>query len=328
MRRRRARPLIAVAAALLAPACGTGGTAAPAATTSTSTSAAAPAPTDAPAPTPTSPPPPTITVAAAGDIACEPDRAVTPQQCQMAATAGVVEAARPDLVLTLGDNQYENGAQDKFARSYAASWGRFKAVTRPSPGNHEYAGGRASGYFAYFGAAAGPDGRGWYSFDAGGWHFVALNSNCALVGCNPGTPQNEWLRADLAASHAACTLAYWHHSRFSSGFHGDTAAVAPLWDVLQAAGADLVLSGHDHHYERFAPLSPAGTPDPGGIREFVVGTGGRSLYTTFLPRDGSQVRRSTSFGVLVLTLDPGGYRWRFSAVPGDGFSDAGEGRCH
>jgi acid phosphatase type 7 len=267
-------------------------------------------------------------VAAAGDIACTPGQAPSDAGCRMADTAALVEAAAPAVVLTLGDNQYERGTLDGFQRSYDASWGRFKAITRPSVGNHEYAGGKANGYFQYFGAAAGPAGRGWYSFDLNGWHLVALNSNCSIVGgCGPGSPQHEWLRADLAASDATCTLAYWHHPRFSSGLHGDDQSVGPLWELLEAESAELVLSGHDHHYERFAALAPDGTPDPGGIRQFVVGTGGRSLYPTFLIHRGSEVRRSATYGILVLALSPAGYRWAFRPAPGDTFTDAGEGTC-
>jgi len=275
------------------------------------------------------PPAGSIVVAAAGDIACTPGLVNSERQCRMGATAEVVAAADPAMVLTLGDNQYEDGSLENFQRSYQASWGRFKARTHPSPGNHEFSGGKAPGYFAYFGAAAGPPGKGWYSFDAGGWHLVSLNSNCtAIGGCGPGSAEYDWLKADLAASDARCTLAYWHHPRFSSGYHGNDASVGPLWELLDAAGAELVLSGHDHHYERFAPLAPDGTPDSGGMRQFVVGTGGRSLYPTLVAETGSEVRRSTTYGVLLLTLSPDGYRWRFAAVAGDDFTDSGQGDCH
>lgn len=270
-----------------------------------------------------------MVVAAAGDIACTPGLVNSDGQCKMAATADVVEAANPAVVVTLGDNQYEDGALENFQRSYDASWGRFKARTRPSAGNHEYSSGKAPGYYAYFGAAAGPPGQGWYSFDVGGWHLVALNSNCkAIGGCGPGSAQYQWLQADLAASKATCTLAYWHHPRFSSGYHGDDASVGPLWELLDGDGAELVLSGHDHHYEHFAPLAPDGAPDPGGIRQFVVGTGGRSVYPTLVPKAGSEVRQSTTFGVILLTLSPGSYRFRFVSVAGDDFTDEGAADCH
>ncbi len=247
----------------------------------------------------------------------------------MADTAALVEAASPAAVLTLGDNQYEVGALDAYEGSYDATWGRFKAITRPSAGNHEFAGEKAKGYFDYFGAAAGPPGTGWYSFDLAGWHLVSLNSNCSVIeGCGPGSAQHDWLQADLAASDAKCTLAYWHHPRFSSGYHGNDESVGPLWDLLEAESAELVLSGHDHHYERLAALAPDGTPDPTGIRQFVVGTGGRSLYPTLGARTGSEVRRTSSYGILVLTLSPGSYRWNFTPAPGDTFTDAGQGTCN
>jgi hypothetical protein len=333
---RRACALV-VAALLVTAGCGGGR---PAATPSPSTTTAAGPTTSGPAPvdptgstsstTADTVPAGSVVVAAAGDIACEPGQAPSDQACRMQDTAALVAAAHPAAVLTLGDEQYENATLGKFRQSYDVSWGRFRNITHPSPGNHEYAAGRAPGYFAYFGAAAGPPGRGWYSFDVGGWHLIALNSNCSAVGgCGPGSPQYQWLQADLAASHARCTLAYWHHPRFSSGIHGNDTTVGPLWQALDAAGADLVLSGHDHDYERFAPLAPSGAPAAGGIREFVVGTGGRSLYPSLLPRPGSEVRRSVTFGILVLTLSPGSYRWHFAAAPGGGgFTDDGRADCH
>lgn len=270
-----------------------------------------------------------VVVAAAGDIACTPGQAPSDSACRMAETAALVEAAAPAAVLTLGDNQYEAGGLEGFQQSYDKSWGRFKAITRPSAGNHEYSGGRAAGYFAYFGSAAGPADQGWYSFDVGSWHLVSLNSNCSAIGgCGPGSPQHDWLKADLAASDARCTLAYWHHPRFTSGYHGDDESVGPLWELLDDESAELVLAAHDHHYERFAPLAADGTPKADGIRQFVVGTGGRSLFPTLLPHKGSEVRRSATFGILVLTLSPDGYRWRFAPVPGDNYTDAGTGGCH
>jgi len=317
----------AVAALALLAACG--GTAGE----SGSGPPAVPAPRRGPVTTTTTDPGPvpegSVVVVAAGDIACTPGQAPSDLACRMQATADLVAAAEPAVVLTLGDNQYEDATLEKFRQSYDRSWGRFRSLTRPSPGNHDFGGGRGAGYFAYFGPAAGRPGQGWYGFDAGSWHVVALNSNCAaLGGCGPGTPQYEWLRPDLAASDARCTLAYWHHPRFSSGYHGDDPSVGPLWELLAEAKAEVVLSGHDHHYERFAPLAPDGDPDPGGLRQFVVGTGGRSLYPTLLPRKGSERRQSTVFGVLVLTLSPDSYRWRFDSVAGvDSFTDAGHDAC-
>jgi hypothetical protein len=236
---------------------------------------------------------------------------------------------RLDAVLLLGDIQYEDGAYPKFAQSYHPTWGRVKSLTRPAPGNHDYGRSGAAGYFDYFGAAAGRRSRGYYSFDLGRWHVVALNSNCAQVGgCGRNSPQTRWLRNDLAAHPSVCTLAYWHHPRFSSGPHGSDARYKAIWQTLYTANADLVLVGHDHGYERFAPQNASGELDARrGIREFVVGTGGKSLYGFPNARPNSQVRFST-FGVLKLRLRPSGYDWQFIAVADSNFTDAGSGACH
>jgi alkaline phosphatase len=197
---------------------------------------------------------------------------------------------------------------------------------RPAAGNHEYATGGAQGYFDYFGAAAGPRGRGYYSYELGAWHVVVLNANCKFVSCAAGSRQERWLRRDLAAHRRRCVLAYWHQPRFSSGPHGNTESVAPFWRALYAARAELVLNGHDHHYERFAPQTPAANGDARrGIREFVVGSGGRSVYPTLLPRANSRVRL-LRFGVLELILRPGGYLWRFHAE-GGAVLDRGTATC-
>jgi len=245
------------------------------------------------------------------------------------ATAALLDA-HPGTVATLGDTVYEKGTSEEFASCYEPSWGRHLERTRPAPGNHDYGNGRAKGYFEFFGPRAGEPTEGWYSYDLGAWHVVALNSNCRLVGgCEAGSPQQEWLKADLAAHPARCTLAYWHHARFSSGLHGSNDVTAGLWQTLHEAGAELVLTGHDHDYERFAPLSPEGRPDPGGgIRQFVVGTGGRSLYPFSTPIAGSQIRSAAAFGVLELTLREAGYHWRFLPVEGSSFTDTGSGTCH
>jgi hypothetical protein len=198
------------------------------------------------------------------------------------------------------------------------------------PGNHDYHTARASGYFRYFGAAAGNPAKGYYSFDLGEWHLIALNSNCSDVGgCERGSAQVRWLRADLAAhASARCTLAYWHHPLFSSGVHGSNATYTAFWNELYAAGADVVLVGHDHDYERFAPQTPTGVLDTRrGIRQFVVGTGGRGLRRFKTIRSWSEVRDSTTFGVLRLALRPAGYAWRFVPAVGS-FTDSGTGGCH
>jgi hypothetical protein len=233
----------------------------------------------------------------------------------------------PDVVAALGDLQYEDGALADFDRSFDRSWGRFKQRMRPAIGNHEYETPGAAGYFAYFGTRAGTPGEGWYSYDLGDWHAIVLNANCEQVGCGAGSPQQRWLRADLAQHSARCTLAYWHQPRFSSGLHGDEDDVASLWRTLQRAGADVVLSGHDHDYERFAPQTAGGRLDRAhGIVQFVVGTGGKSVYPTVFPRSHSRARAST-FGVLELTLGDDAYAWRFVGEPGERFRDAGRAVC-
>jgi acid phosphatase type 7 len=319
--------LLAFLAALVLAACGGRSPA----TTAATSSAATPAPAttaSAPAPavtTSTSDP----VVAAAGDIACAPRTPISTYQCHQSLTAMAVSQLRPRAVLPLGDNQYEVGGLSAYRTAYRPTWGRFDGIVHPVTGNHEYSTRGAAGYFAYFGRRGGAPGRGYYSFDLGGWHLVALNSNCAIVSCATGSAQVRWLRADLAAHRSQCTLAYWHHPRFSSGPHGNDLAVGPLWSALYAGGADLVLNGHDHDYERFAPQTPAGRADPRrGIREFVVGTGGRSHYPTLIPKANSQRRNSATFGVLALTLHRNGYSWRFVPQERSTFHDSGSGSCH
>jgi acid phosphatase type 7 len=248
-------------------------------------------------------------------------------------------------VLTLGDNAYEDGTAADFRECYDPSWGKYKARTKPAPGNHDYsvgetaigrvigrAIGTARGYFGYFGKAAGEPGKGYYSFNLGRWHLLSLNSNCAEVGhCDSSSPQMRWLKANLAANrNKRCTLAYFHHPRFSSGEeHGSTPEVKPLWEVLYAAGVDVELSGHEHNYERFAPQDPNGKADPQrGIREFVVGTGGESHYPILEPIANSEVHNDHTYGVLKLTLHPKGYEWRFVPAGSGTFTDSGSALCH
>lgn len=232
-------------------------------------------------------------------------------------------------VFVAGDLAYPGGTATQFATCYGPTWGRWKARTRPVPGNHEYRSPGAAPYFAYFGARAGPAGKGWYAYDLGTWRIYGLNSNCDEVGgCGPGSEQERWLRADLAAHPHACVAAVWHHPRFSSGDHGDQPQVAGLWAALEDAGAELVLNGHDHDYERFAPQTGAGVPSPAGIRELVVGTGGASLRPFVAVHATSEARSATTLGVLELTLRPGSYAWRFVPVAGASFTDAGSGTCH
>ncbi len=243
-------------------------------------------------------------------------------------TAGLIDGIA-GTVFTAGDNAYEDGTIEQFRDCYGPTWGRFLARTRPAAGNHDWAKGDLAGYRAYFGAAAGPADASWYSYDLGTWHIVVLDSDCAQAkGCGPDSAQGRWLAADLKASSARCTLAVWHHPRFSSGLHGNDRSVAPLWDALYAADADVVVNGHDHTYERFAPQDPAGTEDRArGIREFVVGTGGADLYPFVIPVRNSELRLAVSHGVIRFTLHPGAYEWQFIPTTGD-VGDAGSANCH
>jgi len=241
------------------------------------------------------------------------------------ATAKVLDRT-PGTVFTLGDNAYSDGTLAEYQQKYQPTWGRHRARTRPSPGNHEYNTSGASGYYTYFGQVAGPSKRGYYSFDLGDWHIISLNSNVSM---SAGSAQEQWLRADLAANRTRCTLAYWHHPRFSSGEHGSSTASKALWQALQEAGAEVILVGHDHDYERFAPQLADGTLDRSkGIRQFVVGTGGTSLRSVSSPIKNSEVINDDSHGVLKLTLGPGTYSWEFLPVSGDDFRDSGTGTCH
>jgi hypothetical protein len=244
------------------------------------------------------------------------------------ATATLLDGI-PGTVVTLGDNAYSAGTAKQFRDCYDPTWGRHLTRTRPSAGNHDYATADAGPYFDYFGSAAGARGQGWYSYDLGAWHIVVLNSNCfAIGGCGNASPQLAWLRADLAAHPSAHVLAYWHHPRFSSGVHGPSLVGQRFWDALYAAGAEIVLNGHDHDYERFAPQDPWARSDPTyGIREFVVGTGGTGLRARSASADNSQVFAS-AHGVLELTLRADGYDWRFVPVAGTSFTDAGSGTPH
>jgi acid phosphatase type 7 len=249
------------------------------------------------------------------------------------ATARLVGGIVGSTVLTLGDNAYPEGTAEDFKECYEPTWGRFKYRTKPVPGNHEYDTQGAQGYFDYFGKAAGDPQKGYYSFNLGSWHLVALNSNCQEIGgCGASSPQVRWLEADLAANEdKSCTLAYMHHARFSSGEkHGSTHYRKPLWEALYEGGAEVVLSGDEHNYERFAPQTSGGRADPErGIRQFVVGTGGgKGHYPIVDPIANSEVHNDETYGVLKLTLNPESYEWRFVPVEGESFSDSGSARCH
>jgi hypothetical protein len=266
--------------------------------------------------------PPTATVLVAGDIA----------GCHWKGderTAALI-AARPGLVMTAGDNVYPSGTLRQYRNCYAPSWGEFRGRTRPVPGNHDWLSG-GSGYFTYYGSAAGPRNRGYYAFSTRTWRVYALTSDCSRVGgCGPGSAQYRWLKADLAANPQRCVMAVWHHPRFSSGEDGNNLRVAPLVKLLFEADADLVINGHSHAYERFAPARPNGQVDrERGIRQIVVGTGGAPLGEFEHPRPAhSEVRNRTTYGVLQLTLSWNRFAWEFLPVPGSRFHDQGQGSCH
>jgi len=241
------------------------------------------------------------------------------------ATASLLDGIS-GTVFTTGDNAYPDGTAEEFANCYGPSWGRHVERTRPSPGNHDYHTAEAAGYFGYFGSMAGEPGKGYYSYDLGAWHIIVLNSTISVA---KGSTQEQWLRADLAAHPVTCTLAYWHYPRFSSGtVHGSDPSMQPLWQALYDYGADVVLAGHEHNYERFAPQDPSGIADPvRGIRQFVVGTGGRSRYAFGVPIANSEVRNNDTYGVLKLTLHPTSYTWEFIPEAGKTFNDSGEAPC-
>jgi PKD repeat protein len=263
-----------------------------------------------------------VTFVGAGDIAA----------CNSSgdeATAALINGI-PGTVYTTGDNAYETGTATEFANCYGPSWGQFKARTRPAVGNHEYGTPNANGYFGYFGAAAGDPTKGYYSYDLGAWHIVVLNSNCSEIGgCGVGSAQETWLRQDLATNTDACTLGIWHEPRFNSGVGGGATFMVPLLQALYDDGAEVVLNGHMHFYERFAPQTPAGVANAAtGIRQFTVGTGGKSLAGFATIAANSEIRDNQTFGVLRLTLHANGYTWQFVPVAGKTFSDVGSGFCH
>ena len=233
------------------------------------------------------------------------------------------------VIFTLGDNVYPKGHVKEFRDCYDTTWGRHKYRTRPTIGNHDYRTRRGTAYFDYFNDKAGARDKGYYSYDLGGWKVIALNTNCRTVGgCGPGSPQYEWLRGELEDS-PPCVVAYGHHPRFSSGKHGGDRAVRPLFELLYDRQAELYLAGHDHNYERFAPQDPSGRLDEErGIRQFIVGTGGREHRRVGKPARNSESIDRTSYGILKLTLRERGYDWEFVPIAGDAFRDSGSGKCH
>ena len=284
-------------------------------------------------------------IAAAGDIACDPDSRSfnegegKPETCRQKYTSDLLVDAGLAAVLPLGDVQYFCGGYQAFLQSYHPSWGRVKSITYPVVGNHEYLthGGTdctidnegAAGYFKYFGESAGDPSQSYYSYDIGAWHLIALNSNCGDAGgCDYGSPQMAWLVKDLAAHPNFCTLAYWHIPRFSSGGRTSNNTGA-LWQILYDADVDVILAGHDHIYERFAPQTPDGILDRDrGIRQFVVGTGGSNHTEIESIAANSEVRNTDTFGVLKLTLHPTSYDWQFVPEAGKTFTDSGTANCH
>lgn len=267
-----------------------------------------------------------VRVAAAGDVACDPDAPRPRGECADEQTAELLEGA--DAVLMLGDGQYPDGALGRYRRGYARTWGRFLDRTWPVPGNHEYGTRGASGYFAYFGQRAGPRGLGFYSVRLGGWRLLAVNSNCwAVGGCGAGSRQYRWLVHELARKGERCVLAFWHHPRFSWGRYSGYAPVAPLWEALYEHRADVLLAAHDHNYQRFGRLDAEGRPDGQGVRQFVVGTGGRNLYRAL--RRGHvrpEFVRDDRFGVLRLDLYHDRYTWEFVTTRGE-VLDRGASPC-
>ncbi len=259
-----------------------------------------------------------VVLVGAGDIA----------NCNL--LGGAIATARlldhiPGTIFTVGDNAYEGGSAKEFEECYTPTWGRHKARTRPAPGNHDLRADRGRSYYAYFGDNAGPEGRGYYSYDLGSWHIISLNSE---GDARAKSPQGRWLQEDLKATPGDCILAYWHSPRFSSGPHGSERRVRDLWRLLYEAGADIVISGHDHDYERFAPQNPKGKADPErGIRQFVVGTGGAGVYNFRSTASNSEIRHNSTYGVLKLTLGPGRYQWEFVPTSAGKFTDSGSGTC-
>ena len=280
---------------------------------------------DATPPTPDDP-----VIVAVGDIACNTS-SYTSETCRHAQTSDRMMAINPDAILTLGDNQYENGELSNYNNYYDPTWGRAFDKTYPSPGNHEYGTSYAGGYSDYFGPRTGdPNNEYYYSFDIGSWHIVSLNSNCSeegVGGCASNSPQAQWLDNDLSTHNNACTLVYWHHPRYSAGSHGDNSKMDYFWQLLDAHNVDVALAGHDHNYQRFAPMDLTGSYDPNGIREFVVGTGGKSHYSLNSTDTNLEYYNTSTFGVLKMTLHDASYDWEFVGESGNTV-DSGSWNCN
>lgn len=277
---------------------------------------------------------------AAGDIACDPTspywsptgNGKNPNNCREKQTSDILvslrQAGQLSAVADLGDDAYENGSYENFVTSYDPTWGRLKDITRPAVGNHEYLTKSAAGYYQYFAAAAGDPKKGYYSYDLGAWHIIVVNSNCSQVGgCSKGSPQETWLSSDLSQHAGQCTLAYWHHPLYSSGEHGNFTSMQTIWQDLYNYGTSIVLTGHSHDYERFAPQDANGKADPNGIREFVVGTGGKNHTGLYEQQPNSEVFNDKTYGILKLTLHSNSYDWQFMPEAGKTFTDSGTGTC-
>ena len=261
-------------------------------------------------PSGSAPPEPEVLLAV-GDVA----------SCDSPADEAVADLASrlPGTIALLGDTVYEYGTAEDYRECFDPAWGPMRSRIRPAVGNHEYQTAGATGYYDYFGTAAGPRGEGWYSYDLGAWHVVVLNSTCHRITCGPDSEQVAWLEADLATNPGDCLLAYWHYPRWSSGRHGSQEQIDPFWDVMRDHGADVVLTGHDHTYERILA---------DGIRQFVVGTGGKSHYRFERGRlPTTETRNDSTYGLLWLALGDGTYEWEFLGLGNTGFTDAGTGEC-
>jgi acid phosphatase type 7 len=269
------------------------------------------------------------TMIAAGDIASCPETG----DDQTAKLIQTMLENTPVTIAALGDLVYPTGKLETYQNCYGPTWGQFLKQTKAAIGNHDYSNGTSKDYMAYFGTAAGPNPDGYYSYDLGTgsstWHVIVLNSNCwAVGGCETGSKQYKWLQSDLEKNQTNCTLAYWHHPRFSSALHGNNEFMQDVWALLANGGVELILNGHDHDYERFAPLNATGKPSEKGTREFVVGTGGKNEYPFLITKPGSQIRKTGVFGVLELKLKASSYDWKFVPVAGKTFTDSGSTNCH
>lgn len=300
----------------------------PALPTATLPPTATPLPTDTATPIPSPTPAPAVLIGA-GDIAyCGDGPEFQGDEKTAALILNLLQQYPDAQVFTTGDTVYGDGTMAELKKCFEPSWGRFKDRIHPVPGNHDYQTDEASPYFTYFGGQASEPGRGYYSYDLGGWHIVALNSNCNNIACGPDSRQAAWLKDNLAASASQCQLIYDHYPRWSSGIAGSNGSVSTFYKAAFEAGVEVMVSGHDHDYERFAPQDPLGNPDPQGIRQFVTGTGGAVLRDWGEIRANSEVRIDHNYGVLVLKLYPGRYEWQFVPTGDNSMTDEGSGECH